>query len=111
QFKSLLLDHSSTTQMPLWQQVTTHGHQMALLLAEKVKHIPEIQITQKVEANSVFATIPKSWLKPLRETLFFYVWDEKTYAANNQYEVRWMMSFDTTSQDIENFIQCIHALK
>jgi threonine aldolase len=70
---------------------------MARLLFEKTSQIPGITITQKVQANAVFAIIPKSIIGPLKEKYFFYVWDEATS------EVRWMTSFDTTPEDIEGF--------
>ena len=71
---------------------------MAQLLAEKVKGIPQIKITQKVESNGVFAIVPKAIIPELQKEFFFYMWNEKNS------EVRWMTSFDTTEEDINSFV-------
>jgi len=63
-----------------------------------------VKITQKVEANGIFAIIPKSIIPKLQEEFFFYVWNEE------RGEVRWMTSFDTTEADIENFVLVLKKL-
>lgn len=73
----------------------------AKLLGEKLNEILGITITQKVETNSVFVTMPKTALKAAREKYFFYVWNEHTF------ECRLMTSFDTTVADVEDFISII----
>ena len=88
----------------VWDHNARHANNMALLLYEKVKRMPEIKITQKVEANAVFALIPQSIIKPLQDKYFFYIWDE----AKN--EVRWMTSFDTTPEDVSSFTEYIRSL-
>lgn len=88
----------------LWKEIAGRGHEMALYLKKQLQDIKAITVTQKVEANAVFARIPKEWLKPLREEMFFYVWDEFTY------EVRWMMSFDIEKSDIDKFVQKLKSL-
>jgi len=85
----------------LWKQNAMHANDMAQLLAEKVSEFSEIKITQKVEANGVFAIVPKCIIPKLQKEFFFYMWDE----ANS--EVRWMTSFDTQPEDIEQFIEVI----
>lgn len=89
----------------LWREIASHGHNLALYLKMRLEDIPEIRITQNVEANSVFAKLPKSWIKPLREKFFFYVWDEKELV------VRLMISFDITKNDIDNFVLLINDVK
>lgn len=85
----------------LWLRNAQHSNKMATLLAEKLKDVPGIQITQKVESNGVFAIIPKEIISILQEAYFFYVWDEKTS------EVRWMCSFDTSEEDVIKFTDLI----
>jgi threonine aldolase len=97
QFKALLTDD-------LWKRNAAHANKMALLLAERVAEIPEIEITQKVEANGVFCIVPEKLIKPLQEEYFFYMWDE------SRNEVRWMTSFDTTEEDIDGFVKLIKEL-
>jgi threonine aldolase len=81
----------------VWYTNALHANKMAQLLYEKTSAIPGIKITQKVQANAVFAIIPANLVEILQEKYFFYVWDEHTS------EVRWMTSFDTTEEDIEGF--------
>ena len=88
----------------LYLKTARHANAMGQLLVEKLKHIPEIKITQKSSANAVFAKLPKAIIKPLQDECFFYEWDEQ----NN--EVRWMCSWDTTETEIENFVSLIKKL-
>ena len=74
----------------IWRTNAMHANKMAQLLYEKTSSIPGVKITQKVQANAVFAIIPANLVEALQEKYFFYVWDEVTS------EVRWMTSFDTT---------------
>jgi len=91
QFTALLSDD-------LWRRNAAHANQMAVLLAEALRGIPEIRVSQAVEANSVFARVPPSIIAPLQAACPFYVWNETTS------EVRWMTAFDTTEEDIGHFI-------
>ncbi len=88
----------------LWHEIAQHSLRLAEKLEGLVGDIPGVQITQPVQSNVVFAIIPQKWVKPLREKYFFYVWDEKTF------ECRWMISFDTTEQDVEGFAQALTVL-
>ncbi|UCG27432.1 MAG: low specificity L-threonine aldolase [Bacteroidales bacterium] len=85
----------------LWMKNASHANEMAQLLAAEVENIPEVKITQNVEANGVFAIIPKESIPVLQEKFFFYVWNEETS------EVRWMTSYDTTPEDIARFVQLL----
>lgn len=82
----------------LWLQNAQHANRMAQLLAQKVNAFPQVTITQKVEANTVLATLPRHIIHRLQERFPFYIWTEETN------EVRWMTAFDTTEEDIEQFI-------
>ena len=88
----------------VWRKHALHANQMADLLASEAEKIPEVQITQKVESNGVFATIPKGWIKSLQKQSFFYVWDEVAS------EVRWMTSFDTTKEDVMEFVALLNKM-
>jgi threonine aldolase len=54
-----------------------------------------------VEANGVFAIIPARYVPQLQAKYFFYVWNEETS------EVRFMSSFDTTEEDIHDFVSLV----
>ena len=43
----------------LWRQNAEHANRMAQVLARELARVPQITITQKVEANGVFAIVPK----------------------------------------------------
>jgi threonine aldolase len=94
QFEALLTDD-------LWRENAAHANRMAQILAKELEKIPPIQITQKVEANGVFAIVPKSFIPKLRKQYFFYDWNEEIS------EVRFMTSFDTTEDDIRDFVALV----
>jgi len=97
QFEALLKDD-------LWRKNADHANKMAQKLYLAVKDIPEIKVTQKVEANGVFAVVPAQVIPELQDEYFFYMWDEH----NN--EVRWMTSFDTQEEDIDAFVKKLKEL-
>lgn len=80
-------------------ETATHANNMAKLLELKLKEIPQVSITQPVDANGIFAIIPHQAIAELQQEYFFYVWDD------SRSEVRWMTSFDTTETDIDGFIE------
>lgn len=88
----------------LWMVNARHANLMAQKLYAAVKEIPEVKVTRKVESNAVFATLPPHIIPSLQEAYFFYVWDEE------QSEVRWMCSFDTTEEDIVSFTSILRSL-
>ena len=82
----------------LWLQNASHSNRMARLLADELRQIPQIEITQPVESNAVFAVFPRERVAAIQERFFFYVWNEQTS------EVRLMCSFDTTEEDVRDFV-------
>jgi threonine aldolase len=94
QFEALLTND-------LWKKNAAHANRMAQILARELAKIPPIEITQKVEANGVFAIVPKRYVPVLQKKYFFYVWNEATS------EVRLMTSFDTTEEDIRKFVALV----
>jgi threonine aldolase len=85
----------------LWLKNAQHANNMAQFLAEEIAKIPEIKISQPIQANAVFAIIPPQLIPQLQAKYPFYVWNEQTS------EIRWMTSFDTTKQDILDFVTFI----
>lgn len=88
----------------LWKRNATHSNAMAKRLAQGLRSIPKVKITQAVDANGVFAVLPKDITPKLQEEIFFYVWNEQTN------EVRLMCSFDTKEEEIDRFIKKINEL-
>jgi threonine aldolase len=88
----------------LWRRSAAHANRMAQILASELAKIPRITITQKVEANGVFALVPQKYIALLQKKYFFYVWNDETS------EIRLMTSFDTTEQDIAEFIGLVRKI-
>jgi threonine aldolase len=85
----------------LWRRNAAHANAMATRLAERLRRIPEITITQRVEANGVFAIVPRAAADTVRPRWPFYTWDETTG------EVRLMCSWDTTADEVDEFAQAV----
>jgi threonine aldolase len=85
----------------LWRKNAEHANRMAQLLQKEISNIPNVKIVYKVEANGVFAQIPRAAIAELQKRYFFYVWDE------DRSLVRWMCSFDTTEQDVKQFAEFV----
>ena len=76
---------------------------MAKLLEAELKSA-NVQLTQSVDANGIFALMTPDVIDELQKEHFFYVWNEKTN------EVRLMCSFDTTQAEIKSFGQKLREL-
>lgn len=94
QFEALLTND-------LWRRSAEHANHMARVLEAEVKKIPQVRIVWPVEANGVFAQIPRHAMEKIKERYFFYPWIEE------QCIVRWMCSFDTTEDDIRDFVAVV----
>jgi threonine aldolase len=94
QLDALLSNH-------LWRKNAEHANRMAELLQKEVSKIPQVKIVYKVEANGVFAQIPRAAIAKLQKRYFFYVWEE------DRSVVRWMCSFDTTERDVRQFAKYV----
>jgi threonine aldolase len=86
-----------------WRAAAGHANAMARRLADALAGVPGIELTQRVEANAVFAILPAAVTTRLQERWRFYVWDEATG------EVRWMCSWDTTPEDVDSFASDIRS--
>ena len=87
----------------LWHRLASHSNEMAQRLAAAVSDIPGVKVTHPTQANGVFATVPGAAIATLQEHYAFYEWDESVH------EVRWMCSWDTTTDDVDNFARLIRA--
>jgi threonine aldolase len=94
QFEALLTDD-------LWKRSAEHANRMARVLEAEVRKIPRVLIAWKVEANGVFAQIPQPAIEKIKQQYFFYPWIEEEGI------VRWMCSFDTTEEDVREFVKCV----
>ena len=81
----------------LAERAATHANAMAARLADAVDGAPGVMVTQRPQANAVFAVLDPAATERLQRDWRFYVWDERTG------EVRWMTSWDTTEADVDAF--------
>jgi threonine aldolase len=88
----------------LWRRNAEQANRMARLLEQEMKKIPRVRIVYPVEANGVFAQIPREAIEKIQERYFFYVWNEEESVA------RWMCSFDTTEEDVREFAEFVGAV-
>ena len=96
QFDALLTDD-------LWKRSATHANNMGALLGRELSRIADVRLTQKVEANEVFAIFPRDEIPKLQEKFVFELWDPPTA------ECRMVTSFDTTEDDIGIFVEHVRA--
>jgi threonine aldolase len=94
QFEALLTND-------LWRRSAEHSNRMARLLENELRRIARVRIVWKVEANGVFAQIPRHAIAKIKERYFFYPWIEEECI------VRWMCSFDTTEEDVKDFASVV----
>ena len=96
QFDALLTDD-------LWLRCAGNANAMASRLVGALVGVPGLAITRPVETNAVFATLPLAVTESLQRDFPFYTWDE---AAS---EVRWMCSWDTTEEDVDEFAAAVRG--
>jgi threonine aldolase len=94
QFSALLING-------LWKRSAEHANSMAQLLARELTGIKGAAVTQLVEANEVFVTLPRDIIPKLQEQWPFHVWNETTS------EARLITSFDTAESDVADFVSLV----
>lgn len=82
----------------LWLDNARHANAMARLLAAGVQEIDGVRLSQTPQANGVFVILPDAVARRLMQRVPFYFWNEP------RGEVRLMCSFDTSEQDITQFL-------
>lgn len=81
----------------LWRRSASHANRMAQLLAGELAGIKGATLSQPVQANEVFVTLPREIIPKLQEQWPFHVWNEATS------EARLITSFDTEEADVTGF--------
>ncbi len=79
----------------LWRETAGHANAMARRLGDAVAAVPGVRIAYPLQANAVFAALPRPVIERLHERYHFYVWDEAAGV------VRWMCSWQTTTGDVD----------
>ena len=88
----------------LWIKNARHANEMARRLGEGVTKVNGVEVVQPIEANGVFASLPVTVIEPLQSQFPFYVWEA---GHGERSVVRWMTSFDTTTEDVDTFVSLV----
>lgn len=88
----------------LWLENARHANAMAQRLRQHIASMPHVRLAFPVEANGVFAMLTPAHIAALQEKYYFYEVDSENHT------VRWMMSYDTTEEQVDQFAADIAAL-
>ena len=94
QFSALLRDG-------LWVDLGGRANGSARLLYDRVVGIGRLGLDYPPAVNSLYPIVPDPLADELRKVSFFWPWDPQTQ------KVRWMTSWDTTSDDVEQFAAAV----
>ncbi len=86
----------------LWLKNAQHANAMAAVLVEGFNNIEGAVLTQQLQTNQIFIKLPRPLTDVMLQHYFFYFWNE----SNN--EVRFVTSFDTDQQDIDDFLKVLY---
>ncbi len=87
----------------LWLRSAEHANAMAARLAENVRSLDGVTLTQEPAANQVLAVVDPSVADAVRSRYAFYDWEP------SRNEVRWMTSWDTTGDDVDGFTAALRS--
>lgn len=86
----------------LWLRNANHANAMAQTLYQGIKDIPGVEVAAP-QANALFPILPGKSIEPLQQVAKFYVWDHTINQA------RWMCSWDTTLEDVADFVLAVKS--
>ena len=92
----------------LWRDSASHANAMATRLRAALVDAAatgRLSFTQATESNAVFARLPFAAAEALRARFGFYDWAGPF--TDGTVEVRWMCSWDTTTDDVDAFAEAI----
>jgi threonine aldolase len=91
----------------LWLRNARHSNAMAGRLGDALDGVKGVEVSQAVEANAVFATVPPAAIPRLQAELPgelpFHVWDPE------RSEIRLMCSWDTSEADVDSLAGALTA--
>jgi len=91
----------------LWLRNADHANAMAARLRGALEEgladgsVTGLSFSQPTQANAIFAVLPAGVADKVREFYRFYDWNPATG------EVRWMCGFDTTPDDVDDFVAAL----
>lgn len=87
----------------LWLDLARHSNEMAEYFYNNIKDLDGVDIVHPVQSNAIFAKLPEHTIAPLQAKFPFYVWQTPNL-------VRLMTSFDTTKEQVDEFIKILKTL-
>jgi threonine aldolase len=87
-----------------WIRLAEHSNAMCKRLYELTSGVPSITLSGPPVVNSLFPSLPPEVIAPLQEWCFFWDWDV------TKSQVRWMTAWDTTAEDVDQFVAGIRHL-
>lgn len=88
----------------LWLEMAAHSNRMAAYFAERLTGVKGVRIQQTVVANTIFAEMPRAAALELRRHHHFNI------NAADPCTARWICSFDTTREDIDDFVRDLRTV-
>ena len=87
----------------LWVDLGGRANRAARQLYDAVCDISSLGLVDPPAVNSLYPIVPDADAETLRQTSFFWPWDPETQ------RVRWMTSWDTTSEDVARFAAAVRS--
>lgn len=87
----------------LWLTLARHSNEIAEYFYNNIKDLDGVDIIHPVQSNAIFAKLPEHTIAPLQAKFPFYVWQ-------NPNMVRLMTSFDSTKEQVDEFVGALRAL-
>jgi threonine aldolase len=88
-----------------WLRHARHANAMARRLEAELRHLPGVHIAYPVDSNSVFARLPDPAVNAMHQR----GWHFYTHVGGWE-ESRLMCSWDTTPEDVDEFVSDLQAV-
>ncbi len=88
----------------LWLDNARHANAMARLLGALVADMPHVELAHPVDTNGVFVNMKPEHIARLQEDYLFHEVDPVAHT------VRWMLSFNTTEEQVRAFAKAVGEL-
>jgi threonine aldolase len=83
----------------LWLRNAAHANAMCKLLAQGLATLPQAKLAFPCQSNQLFIHLPQAVIEATQVVFPYYVWHEQSRL------VRLVCSFDTTAEEIQQFIE------
>ncbi|NUW32804.1 aminotransferase class V-fold PLP-dependent enzyme [Nonomuraea sp. SMC257] len=85
----------------LWRRNAAHANAMTARLVAGLEGLPGVSLAYPAQGNAAFVALPKNATAALHSRYLFHYWDEDAGV------VRWMTAFDTTPEQVDDFLDDI----